>query len=120
MNYPGFGWGGGFAQFIPLIFSGIFAVFLFLVAAGLLFLLVRFLLVGTRAAQLYVARHEPPRPVEPQPGPGAGPSPEAAPSSPVPTATAPTAPAATTLAATKPAVAKPATTPRTRKIPPAS
>ncbi|MDQ1577948.1 MAG: hypothetical protein QOE21_635, partial [Microbacteriaceae bacterium] len=73
MNYPGFGWGGGFASIVSLIASGLFAALLFVVGVGLVFLLVRFLLIGTRAAQLYVAQNEPPRPVAPQPGPSSAP-----------------------------------------------
>jgi predicted lipid-binding transport protein (Tim44 family) len=108
MIYPGFGRGGGFGPIVSLIASGIVAVLFFLVAVGLLFLLVRFLLVGTRAAQLYIARHEPPRPVAPQPGPDFAAPSGSAPNSPAPTETAPAAPTA------------PAATPRTRKTPPAS
>lgn len=53
----------GFGHVMYSILSGIFAIFCLLVIAGLIFLLVRFLLVGTKAAQLYVARNSPSAPI---------------------------------------------------------
>ena len=64
MFNPGFGWGFGHGLFS--VFANVVAGLAFMlcvtITLAVLFLLVRFLLVGTRAAQLYVARHEPERP----------------------------------------------------------
>jgi hypothetical protein len=57
--------GFGFAGLFGAIVWGFFTLLSLAVAIGLIFLLVRFLLVGTRAAQLYVAQHEPPRAAQP-------------------------------------------------------
>ena len=51
--------GGGIAHAIGLIVTGLFSLFAFLIVAALLFVLVRFLLVGTKAAQIYVAKNSP-------------------------------------------------------------
>ncbi|MEO7122500.1 MAG: hypothetical protein ABI400_05180, partial [Lacisediminihabitans sp.] len=61
----GYGWGNNVAGLLATIVSGLFALLILVIVVGLIFLLVRFLLVATRAAQLYVAEHEPPRPVTP-------------------------------------------------------
>ncbi|MEQ1735450.1 MAG: hypothetical protein ABL886_03350 [Rhodoglobus sp.] len=84
MFFDGPGFGGGIAHFASFIVTGLFCLFAFLVVAAMLFLLVRFLLIGTKAAQVYVAKNAPP------------------------------APAATVTTVTKPTAAKPAakTTPR--------
>ncbi|MHB1172497.1 MAG: hypothetical protein ACYCZY_08375 [Lacisediminihabitans sp.] len=108
MIYPGFGWGYGFASIIGGIVSGFFALLMFAVAVGLIFLLVRFLLVATRAAQLYVAKNEPPRPTVPA---------AAAPAAPGPATTTAT-PSVAAPPATEPTTAKPVTTLRTPKTPP--
>jgi len=93
MDYgPGLGF--GFAHLLQLIAGGLFAAFLFLVGVGLVFLLVRFLLVATRAAQLYIANNSPAAPAEP-----------AASAAPVTPTTV--APAPTTATATKPATRSP-------------
>ncbi|HXD62612.1 MAG TPA: hypothetical protein VN619_11885, partial [Lacisediminihabitans sp.] len=61
----GYGWGHHLFGIIGTFISGLFALLMLVVIVGLIFLLVRFLLVATRAAQLYVAQHEPPRPAGP-------------------------------------------------------
>jgi predicted lipid-binding transport protein (Tim44 family) len=103
MGYDGPGiWGlGWFGQLVSTIIGGLLALFALLVVAGLIFLLVRFLIVATRAAQLYVDNHGPAKPTA------------HAESAAAPT----TKPAPTTKAATTTA---PATKPRTPKAPPAS
>ena len=99
--------GAGVLGFAGLVVWGFFSLLALAVGVGLVFLLVRFLLVATRAAQLYVAKNEPPKPpAAPRPSPtapsaqtSAAPSsvstpPVAAPSastSPVPPASAPQA-----------------------------
>lgn len=111
MGYDGPGvWGfGWFGHVVGTIIGGLLTLFAVLVIAGLVFLLVRFLIVATRAAQLYVDRHAPTTP--------ASPAASAA-------ATTTAAPATTKAApATKPtptAATKPAAKPRTPKTPPAS
>jgi cytoskeletal protein RodZ len=50
---------------LATLVSVLFFLVCLAVVVGLLFLLVRFLLVATKAAQLYVAEHEPAKPVEP-------------------------------------------------------
>lgn len=115
----GFGWGHGLIAVIEAFASGLIALLAFIVIVGLVFLLVRFLLVATRAAQLYVAKHEPPRPAAP-PAPVAAQAPAAASSAP---ATAPVspAPAAATPPATIDPAPKPASKDRTpKKSPPKS
>lgn len=98
MGYGSMGYGlGWFWHAIVTIVGGLLGFFLFLIAVGLLFLLVRFLLAGTRAAHIYIAKNSPPAPARP------------------------TAAAPTTVTAAKPAAAKPAATtatkPRTPKPP---
>ncbi|MHB1234113.1 MAG: hypothetical protein ACYCZK_00370 [Microbacteriaceae bacterium] len=58
-------WILGIPYLIDRIFAGLLLVLAAVVIAGLVGLVVRFLLVATRAAQLYVARNEPPKPVSP-------------------------------------------------------
>jgi predicted lipid-binding transport protein (Tim44 family) len=109
MGYDGPGmWGfGWFGQLVGTIIGGLLALFALLVVAGLVFLLVRFLIVATRAAQLYVDNHSPAKPT-------AHAERAASPA----TAPAPTTKAATTTApAPKTA---PIAKPRTPKAPPAS
>lgn len=136
---PDFGW--GFGHGLIAIFANIVAglawILCLSVTIAVLFLLVRFLLVGTRAAQLYIAQHEPKRPVATGAASAAAPTAAAAP----PAATAPAASAAPAAVskptaagtsasgakgapkksaarpATKPAATKPASKPKT---PPAS
>ena len=95
MNFDGPGPFGPFAHFAMMIVGGLLWLFMLLVVIALIFLLVRFLLVATRAAQIYVAKNSP------------------AVSSETPATTARSAPATT---ATTPA-AKPAPKPRSPKTP---
>ncbi|HEY9499362.1 MAG TPA: hypothetical protein VIQ78_10095, partial [Terrimesophilobacter sp.] len=64
---PDFGWGfgHGLIGIFANIVAGLAWILCLTVTIAVLFLLVRFLLVGTRAAQLYIARHEPQHPVAP-------------------------------------------------------
>lgn len=99
---PGF---GGFFGVLSRIAEVLGTLILAAVLVGVTVLLVRFLLVGTRAAQLYVDRHEPPKPsAEPR---SYAPEPSApTPASPVaasPVATAPTSAKAEETPAPKPA-----------------
>jgi hypothetical protein len=56
----GFGWlAHAFGAALYLLCAAV----MFIVFIGLVFLLVRFLLVATKAAQLYVAQHTPNKPV---------------------------------------------------------
>lgn len=82
---------GGFWHVILTIFFGVGQLLAIVVFLGLIFLLVRFLLVATRAAHLYIAKNSPAVPPAP-----------------------PAAPAA------RPAAAKPATTTRRVTKPPTS
>ena len=101
MDYdgPGFGpWGGGWWHALTLVIGGFIWLLAIALALAVIFFLIRFLLVATRAAQLYVNQHapaEPARPTTPEAAPAAAPA-------------APATPAATTTAATKP-VTKPRT-----------
>jgi hypothetical protein len=101
-----------YGTFVPSIWSVLGTAFTALVAlivlaiiAALIFLLVRFLLVGTRAAELYIARNTDTGPIAIVP--------DTAPVAPEPVAPAPVAPETTVTSPTKPL-------PRTRtpKAPP--
>lgn len=92
--------GAGVLGFFGFAIWGFFSLLSLAIAIGLIFLLVRFLLVATRAAQLYVAKNEPPKPpAAPRPTPTA-PRTSAAATPPVtpasPTTAASAAPTATT------------------------
>ncbi|HEX4443069.1 MAG TPA: hypothetical protein VHZ81_05820 [Galbitalea sp.] len=54
---PGFSGFGAFGTIITDIVAGLFFLVCFAIVVGLLFLLVRFLLVATRAAEIYVAKN---------------------------------------------------------------
>jgi hypothetical protein len=54
---PGFGW--NFWHGLQSVFAGLGGFLLLLIFLAVTVLLVRFLLVATRAAELYVARHRP-------------------------------------------------------------
>ncbi len=60
--YGPVGFGGWVGHAVMTVVSGLFALASLLVVIGLLFLFVRFLLVATRAAHLYVAKNSPPAP----------------------------------------------------------
>jgi hypothetical protein len=53
---------GGFSSVIERVLYIGFSAVLFVLLLAVLALLVRFLWIGTKAAQIYVRRHEPPRP----------------------------------------------------------
>ncbi|MEP6480657.1 MAG: hypothetical protein ABJA94_01475 [Rhodoglobus sp.] len=93
---------GGFTHLVTLIVGGLLSFFLFLVVVALLFLLVRFLLVGTRAAHLYIAKNSPAATT-----PAARPATTAA--AVAKAATAPAKPAAASAKPTTKATAKPRT-----------
>jgi hypothetical protein len=57
---PGF---GAFGGIIDSIVAGLFFLLCFAVVVGLLFVLVRFLLVATKAAEIYVAKNSATQPV---------------------------------------------------------
>jgi len=90
------------------ILGGIFSVFLgllvFAAVIAVLFLLIRFLIVGTHAAQLYVAKNAPAKPPVAPSAPAPAAPAEPAASSVVP----PTAPVAPTTAPATPATTAPA------------
>lgn len=122
--------GGGFAHIIGFLVTGLFSLFTFLVAVALIFLLVRFLLVATKAAHIYVAKNSPAKPAAPvtAAAPVSPAAPVVAPTASAPAATKPATvakPAAAASAAAKPATkptakpaTKPAAGPRTPKTPP--
>ncbi|MCU1438228.1 MAG: hypothetical protein JWP66_1315, partial [Naasia sp.] len=56
MGFDG-GWGLG-VNFLQLLFVG-FSILFWIALLAVLVLLVRFLLIGTKAAQVYLRRHEP-------------------------------------------------------------
>ncbi len=58
MGYgPGMFGMGGFLHIIGVLVSALFCLVIFAVIVGLIFLLVRFLLVATAAAHLYIAKN---------------------------------------------------------------
>ncbi|MEX1078737.1 MAG: hypothetical protein WED09_06470 [Homoserinimonas sp.] len=144
-----FDWSNQIARLMGGIIESLIILFAVAVLAAVIFLLVRYLLVATRAAQLYVDQHQPPRPEHGLGGSGSGgtsPAPgtdpatsEAAPTTSAsttpassagdPTATAPTTPmnaaAGGVAGVTKPSqtraksATKPTTKPATTKAPPA-
>jgi predicted lipid-binding transport protein (Tim44 family) len=103
MHFPNPGIGLGGVGFFGGIFADILAglvfIICFIVVVGVLFVLIRFLLVATRAAQIYVAKNSADRPTARA----------------VPSAPAASAPATATKPPTAPATAaKPATRPAPR------
>ena len=90
---PGFGpWGGDWWRILSWVVGGFVWLLFIALMLAVLFFLIRFLLVATKAAQLYVNQHAPAEPARPA--------------------------AATTPAATTKPVAKPATKPSTPRTPP--
>src|ERR1700712_699093 len=66
MRFPhGPGGYGMFGGILEDILVGLFFLICFAIAVGLLFLVVRFLLAATRAAEIYVANNGPVRAAEP-------------------------------------------------------
>ena len=120
-------WGGiglgSVTHVLTTVIAGLWFVVMFVIAVGLIFLLVRFLLVATRAAQIYVAKHAPVEPTATAaPDTPATPTAPAAPadaatSSVVPPTTSTTSTSAVTKPLARPAT-KPAAKPRTPKTPP--
>ena len=129
MNFSPWGFGSVGHVFTAVI-AGLWFILVFVVAVGVLFLLVRFLLVATRAAQLYVAKNAPAAPVATVPPVAKQPAApaDAATSSVVPPpSSSPTSStsASSTSAVTKPiskpgttAATKPVSKPRTPRTPP--
>lgn len=109
-----------FGHVIITIVTGLVSLFLVLAAIAIVFLFVRFLLVATRAAQIYVAQNTPAKPAAPTPtvtAPATTPAPTAPAPTPAPTTTtvAP-GPSTTRAAAAKaPATTKPAAKPAASK-----
>lgn len=56
--FDGPGWGFGIGAALSGILGTLFSLLVLVVAVALIFLLVRFLLIATKAAQLYIAQHE--------------------------------------------------------------
>jgi hypothetical protein len=115
-----FGWGySGFAHVFGFIVYGFVALLSVAVTVAVIFFLVRFLIYGTKAAQLYIAKNTPAKPAgpaapvtEPATRGAAEPNPEQVPPTTTPTGTSTStvaAPAAAKPAAEKPAAAKPVT-----------
>jgi len=129
-----FGWGySGFAHVFGFLVYGFVALLSVAVTVAVIFFLVRFLIYGTKAAQLYIAKNTPAKPAgpaapvtEPATRGQVDPNPERIPPTTTPTgssttvaAPAPTAPAAASASASapastsKPAVEKPVVPPAT-------
>ena len=124
-----FGWGySGFAHVFGFIVYGFVALLSVAVTVALIFFLVRFLIYGTKAAQLYIAKNTPAKPAGPA-GPAApvtepatrgqvDPNPERIPPTTTPTGTSTTtvapaaAPAAPAPASEKPVVPPAAAAPK--------
>jgi predicted lipid-binding transport protein (Tim44 family) len=120
----GFGFAG---QFFGAIAAGLFFIVVVVVVLGVLFVLVRFLMAATRAAETYVRVHELPKDETVVTAPDAPTAKSAdaktpdAPTAKAPATTPPVPAASSTSAATTPlpTVTKPVTkTPRTPKAPP--
>ena len=104
MDFDGPGrFGGGLFGVARWLIEGLLSVFVLLVVIALVFILVRYLLIATTAAQLYVAKNSPPKApvVNAQPAPVAPAGPMAPAAQAAPAATKP-------LRTTKPPVAPPA------------
>ncbi len=97
---------GHWWQIMTLILGGFVWLLFIALMLAVLFFLIRFLLVATRAAQLYVNQHAPAEPARPN-------TPAA---TKAPAATSTTTTAAPNTATTKP-VTKPASKPRTPRTP---
>lgn len=111
MRFPhpgGFGGFGGAGVIFGDVVAGLFFLIVFAVVVGLIFLLVRYLLVATRAAELYIANNSAPvAPVVTPVAPAGGTTTEATVAE----------PAATTPVVAKPVVTKPAATKPTTRTP---
>ena len=121
-----FGWGySGFAHVFGFIVYGFVALLSVAVTVALIFFLVRFLIYGTKAAQLYIAKNTPAKPAgpaapvtEPATRGQVDPNPERIPPTTTPTGTSTTtvapaaAPAAPAPASEKPVVPPAAAAPK--------
>lgn len=105
MRFPhGPGGFGMFGEIYAQIVSGLIFMICFVVVVGLLFVLIRFLLAATKAAEIYVAKNSPVEPAStpvapapaPTPAPPASPAP-AAPAAPTETKTVPVTTSAKTV-----------------------
>ncbi|GAB3605572.1 hypothetical protein GCM10027413_09810 [Conyzicola nivalis] len=121
-----FGWGySGFSHLLGAVLYGVFALISVAVTVALIFFVVRFLIYGTRAAQLYIEKNSPPKPAAaadaphtrepaaPTPAPAPTQAPAPAPAAPPAPAAAPKAPAEKSDTATTPVL------PSTPVVPPA-
>jgi len=113
-----FGWGySGFAHVFGFIVYGVVALLTVAVTVALIFFFVRFLIYGTKAAQLYIAKNTPAKPAAPVTEPAtrgaAEPNPER-----VPPTTTPTGTSTTTVAAPVEVETPPAATPTKPVVPP--
>lgn len=108
---PGFGFGFGGVNFLHLLFVG-FAILLWLVLLAALALLVRFLLIGTKAARVYLRLndHRPHAPTS-TPSGGHAPAPAAGHASPSAHASAEPAAGPAPASAQAPSAAVPGATP---------
>lgn len=77
IDWPG--WGFGIGQALSGVLGAVFSLLVLVVTIAVVFLLVRFLLIATKAAQLYVAQGERARTGRANPQPG-----ETAPTQPLP------------------------------------
>jgi predicted lipid-binding transport protein (Tim44 family) len=84
---PGF---GGFTHIFALIIQGLFFLATLAIIVGVLFLLVRFLLIATRAARIYVDKNAPVAVAETPAKPAASATSAAAPSAAAPSTTSTT------------------------------
>jgi predicted lipid-binding transport protein (Tim44 family) len=105
---------GGFGL-LGMVLYGIFTIIAIGISVGVTILLVRFLVITTKAAQLYIAKNSPAHSANATPAKPEQPAPATATAPTVATATPAAASVATT---TKAAPTKPATKPRTPKTPP--
>ena len=77
MTYgPGYGF-NPMGHVFGMLAAGFAGFVAFLIAAAVLVLLVRFLIIGTRAAQLYIANNSPAKDAPTPPTPAAPPAPTA-------------------------------------------
>ena len=100
MRFPhGPGGFGMFGEIYAQIVSGLIFIICFVVVVGLLFVLIRFLLAATKAAEIYVAKNSPVEPASTPVAPAPAPTPAApaAPAAPTETKTVPVTTSAKTV-----------------------
>jgi len=118
--YDDFGWEySGFAHAFGFIVYGLVALLSVAVTVAVIFFFVRFLIYGTKAAQLYIAKNTPQRPAAAaQTQAPAAPAQTQAPAAPAaPPAPASAAPAPTPAPTPTPEATPPITPPATKKPP---